>query len=248
MSDNKSEPNYQDILDKYAEDIKTSTEPSLPQAEPELDSKQEPEPLLETELTSESKLEVHPQSEIETPLTSKTELKLEPEAELPTIPETEFPLESESDSLPEFQPQSEPLNLTSPPIPEAIIPSTPPPSLPKENKFFKYLFFLSLLIFLGVLSAIAYSFINTQKPFDTSSNTPTIAPTMSPELFCEINEQEYTVGQSFAATDGCNTCICNPDLTISCTEESCEATPSVSLTPTSTTSATKTPDNFTPTP
>jgi len=252
MTDTKSEPNYQDILDKYADSIKSTEIPEPIQPEPELKSTQEPEQLLETELTPESKMEIHPTEETETsenldtPIITESEIKTESE-----------PLQSETPIIPELsdQPivQSEPPFLTAPapeiPLegglsPEAINSSESPESIapessevapPKENHFFKYLFFFSLFIFIIVLISVILSFINSQKNLNSSTATPTLplSPTDTPKTFCEINGQQYQIGESFLATDGCNKCACNADLTVVCTEMACEATPSMKLSPTS---------------
>jgi len=101
---------------------------------------------------------------------------------------------------------------------------------PKENNFFKYLFFVSLIIFLGVLAAVIYSFINTQKPLSKTDATPTVEPSLAPAVVCKINDQEYALGANFPASDGCNTCTCNSDTSISCTEKACDISPTKSAT------------------
>lgn len=187
MSDTPIEPNYQDILDKYAASLKSTETPPIPDPESQ------------------------------------------PVAEVPPAP-----------PQPELKPQSQPEVpiVTAPPIPPATPveePATPPlVSRPKENKFFKYLFFFSLIILLIVLASVVISLINSQKALENSNNAPTAAlsPTTNPRDYCLLNDQRYPVNQTFTATDGCNTCTCNADLTISCTELSCIATPSVKLTPT----------------
>ena len=256
MTDTKSGPNYQDILDKYADSMKSTAEPAPLQPEAENTPMPEPEALLNTELTPESKLEIHPQDELtlsselpnisellpETPIES--EVNLESQAEIMTQPEPENVPEPEIETniTPELSP--EPLNLTAPPSPEAITTpeaplelnsDTPNLDAPKENHFFKYLFFFSLFIFIIVLISVILSFINSQKNLNSSTATPTLplSPTDTPKTFCEINGQQYQIGESFLATDGCNKCACNADLTVVCTEMACEATPSMKLSPTS---------------
>lgn len=123
--------------------------------------------------------------------------------------------------------------VTSTPVVASTPVVTPPPvALPPKvsdpsTKFFKILFILSLLIFLAVAAAVAYNLIvqqigsnptsSTKAP---SSVTTSSIPTTSAS-FCELNDQRYQIGQSFAAADGCNTCTCLEDLTISCTELAC---------------------------
>jgi hypothetical protein len=237
MADTKTEPNYQDILDKYADSIKPAQAATL-QAQPELETTQEPEPLLEAELTPESKLKINPEPEFDTPVGS--EPQPEPILESKPEPETEFQPEIEKQPEVETQPQPElasgQLNLTAPPAPEAITtPETPielaPESSelspPKENHFFKYLFFFSLFVFIIVLVSIIFSFINSQKSLSDTNNPPTSSsPTIAPVGVCEVNGQTYTVGESFPATDGCNSCSCDENLQIVCTAMACEATTS----------------------
>jgi hypothetical protein len=158
-----------------------------------------------------------------------------PEPEIPSaIPITEVPLPP--------PPVTSPVQHLTPPSPSAASPITAPTSQPlvskpKGNNFFKFLFFISLLIFLGVCGAILFTFISTKQngvniPTPTPvSQVPT--PTISTEV-CRLNDLTYQVGQSFWAADGCNTCTCTADLTITCTQKACSATPSGSLTPTKT--------------
>jgi len=49
----------------------------------------------------------------------------------------------------------------------------------------------------------------------------------SQEYACAFDGQRYEVGESFQATDGCNTCFCGEDGQIACTEIACEATPAI---------------------
>lgn len=162
---------------------------------------------------------------------------------IPEVPKTPEKSEaSEIQETPEVpqiitpipEPTPEPIVATPPPRPEPIVVTpadSPPPEIkPKENNFFKYLFFISLIIFLGVLAAVIYSFINTQKPLSNSDATPTLQPSTAPVVMCKINDLEYVVGASFPASDSCNTCTCNPDTSISCTEKACDLTPTSSAT------------------
>ena len=152
---------------------------------------------------------------------------------------------------PEIPPQI-PLTEIPPPPPAPIsnsepVEELPPPPVfisqpPKNNNFFKILFFISLVIFLGVCGAILYTFISAN-PNSIKKTTPSAvspSPTISTNV-CRLNDQVFQVGQSFWAADNCNTCACQADLTIACTQKACVATPSVKLTPTqsATVSATK---------
>lgn len=111
---------------------------------------------------------------------------------------------------------------------------------PVSNNIFKYLFFISLLIFLGVFGGIIYSVFfsspdlsNTNVNNSVPSSSDLVsdpAPIVSQVSSCQVNDRSYPVGESFPADDGCNTCVCSEDLTISCTEKSCEASPSTKMT------------------
>lgn len=98
-------------------------------------------------------------------------------------------------------------------------------STPKTQNtpIFKYVFYVSIVIFIAVIVLIINTFISTQKPFTKQDIIPTIAPTPTLIPGCEINDQKYLVGESFPATDGCNTCSCGDDLTIVCTEVDCQS-------------------------
>jgi hypothetical protein len=118
----------------------------------------------------------------------------------------------------------------TPPVPESVILPPPPEIIPptpssSPSTFIKIIFYFSVLIFLAVVVAIANSFIKKQQPF--SVPTPTPVPTETkPTAICELNEKTYQIGETFPSTDGCNTCACQSDQLIICTEKACEATPS----------------------
>jgi hypothetical protein len=215
MTDTPQDPNYQDILDKYAASLASTKVPPIP------------EPIVSPIVSPES-------NDVGgiIPLTPpESQTQLEPVSQPEAIPE---PIVS-PEPIGEGGSISESIIPPIPPVelpPESTLPEIP--QTPKENNFFKYLFFFSLFIFIIVLVSVIISFINSQKSLTNSSTTPTIAvlPTAIPNTVCQINDQSYPVGQTFTATDGCNTCTCNSDLTISCTENTCPATPSVKLTPT----------------
>ncbi|MDP4010237.1 MAG: hypothetical protein Q8P53_04630 [Candidatus Shapirobacteria bacterium] len=115
----------------------------------------------------------------------------------------------------------------APPAPP--FPPTPnyPQKTPDSTNIFKYIFFASLIIFLAIYSFIAFTLI--KKPSTTSTTTnatlptspATPSPTSIPTQVCALNDKNYEVGESFTAADGCNTCTCSEDLSISCTEKVC---------------------------
>ncbi|MFZ2153546.1 MAG: hypothetical protein WAV41_05875 [Microgenomates group bacterium] len=136
----------------------------------------------------------------------------------------------------ELQP-TPPTSADSPPSPSQPTLTLPPETIstPPHN-FFKYFFYLSLAIFLVVFSMVVYSFVKT--PNSTIVDNPQSVPTIPAEptavvSYCQTNDKNIPVGESFPAADGCNTCSCTSDLTIVCTQKACEATPTVKSTPTS---------------
>lgn len=220
MSDTSSEPNYQDILNKYAAELSQNPpEPEAPiEPQPQTESQPQPEPAPEN-LASLPQPE--PQAQL---IESQPEAPIEPQPQVETQPEPIAP-----------PPPATPAPPVIPPSDDLYTPLTSEPATDKGNGFFKVLFFLSLFLFIGVAAAVVYSFINSQKPLSNNQNTPITgsSPTISAST-CKINEQEYIVGESFAATDGCNTCTCHPDLTISCTEKACDTSPSATIAPSKT--------------
>lgn len=202
MSDNQTETNYQDILDKYAASIQNTEEAKNTDI---------------SEIKSEMITDVNPENPI--PL-SENPVEITPVDSI--VPDSTENKDEAADAQ----------KIEAGPEPVAEIPQSLPP---KENNFFKYLFFFSLVIFIIVLVSVIFSFVNSQKDSSSNSSTvPTVAPTETANSSsCEINGENYQIGESFTATDGCNTCTCNPDMTIVCTEKTCPAsTSSVKLSPT----------------
>ncbi|MCX6727121.1 MAG: hypothetical protein NTY75_04965 [Candidatus Shapirobacteria bacterium] len=117
---------------------------------------------------------------------------------------------------------SQELAVAAPPElpPEVPLLITPPPS--KPNNFFKIIFFFSLLVFLSVLVANVYVFF-LAKPASPTAGQPTLIPNPTANVanYCALNDLRYVVDQTFPAQDGCNTCTCLTDLTISCTNNVC---------------------------
>lgn len=213
---------YQDILNQYSKELqsaKTDTE----------NTPAEPAPIATTPIppaidplataTSVTSPETTPVAPLEPALATPSE----PTPVLPTEP----PVVT---SLP-------PMPSSLPPIITGLVPVS---KLPKN--IFKYFFFVSLLVFLGIFGMIIYTVINAAANptrIVVSDKTPTAEPTSSSDTgkFCETNDKKIPAGESFPAADGCNTCTCGEDLTISCTEKDCtgkestgSASPSVSPT------------------
>jgi len=226
MSDNNQTPDYQEILDKYAADLQTPPKiiPDIPEVPETLET---PETLIPESIPAPE-----PELAISEPI-------IPPETIVPPEPIISPETINKVEAVPEIIPTVSPELPPTPPMPEFTpepqFESTLPPEInpeapKKENNFFKYLFFISLIIFLGVLIAVVLSFINSQKSQPSSTATPTssISPTSAPGSVCEINDQKYAIDETFTADDGCNTCTCNSDLTIACTEKTCDITPTKS--------------------
>lgn len=214
MTDNQANSNYQDILDKYAESISSKDNPVVPEEkikpEPELEPITPPEPILTS--------------------AEETLLKSEPPVEPETV---SGPPQIEAPPVIEAITSSEVTNSIIPPASQIELPPESPEFTPKkQNHFFKYLFFFSLIIFIIVLVLVIISFLNSQKPTSSSRELPknNISPTSLPPAFCEINDQKHAVGSTFPADDSCNTCTCGQDLTITCTTQTCNITPTKSAT------------------
>lgn len=110
---------------------------------------------------------------------------------------------------------------------------------PTTNNIFKIIFIFSLIIFILTASAFAFVYYKSQKNSPVIDNSPsTISSTPTPSGTCFLNDKTYHVGESFASADGCNTCSCQSQDMIVCTEKAC-----LSTTP-ATNSATKTPSTF----
>jgi len=115
--------------------------------------------------------------------------------------------------------------------PEIALSSPPKPA----GNFFKYFFFFSVFIFLTVVAALVYSILSSQQIINNKISPAAIpaAPTSAvsnqtntpAEGVCQLNDKTYGIGNSFAAADGCNTCSCQSDLTIKCSENECPSQP-----------------------
>ncbi len=230
MTDTNTDPNYQDILNKYSKDLADNPDSEIPQNPPE------PETATLTEVESAPVEE-----------TVDTTIANHPEDTLAEIPQA--PSASETPE-PEPQPQAETQPVVNNPVIDTEIPSeniTPPVEEPKSNNFFKYLFLFALIAFIIVLVLVLRSFLNSQSSSsspDDVGTIPSVTPMVSQQAdnYCVFNDQRFTIGQQFVANDGCNNCVCGEDLQINCTTLTCPATQSsTQLSPTSATTATSSP-------
>ena len=90
---------------------------------------------------------------------------------------------------------------------------------PPQNNLLKIIFIFLLTVFILVTTAFAYFNIQNNKK---NSSTKKITSTGS----CSKDSKTYKIGESFIATDGCNTCTCESQNNISCTENECLEAPS----------------------
>lgn len=232
MDDNKNQnqPNqtaadYQKILDEYAASIKPESAPDSP--------------ILEEEK-----------------IIKLDEVKDNLQLESPIHPSLAANLETEDDYQKPF---------SIPPIPPQEIVKTPEEikaevdkiladDSPKSSKlnFIKILFIISLIIFLGIVGVIVYTLLQNSSTSDqkTDSNqSSTITPTsVVSDGSCELDDNVYQIGESFASADGCNTCTCKSAEVITCTQKTCTATPTSKTTITPTKSVTVSPTKTTVTP
>lgn len=271
MTDTPQSPNYQDILTKYADSLKSTEIPPIPNEESKMDPKiqlesvpepekvesaplvtptmLEPDPGAELEpeiepvsavmMEADSKTEVIPSSDLSTPMPEVKDQYIAPPTEPtePIEPEPKMDFPSEVTQIPESDITTEAPII--PPPPPVGYPNIAPDFVPpKENHFFKYLFFFSLVVFIVVAGLVVVSFLDSQKTLTESKNTPTsVPPTGVDVVGCEINGKKYSFGESFKADDGCNTCSCGEDKQIACTLMACESSTSASPTKSATTSA-----------
>lgn len=228
--------NYQDILNEYAASVKPESEIDSSSINPSIKAPETKEFLKEINATP-IKSPVHPslidnlnteEKKIEEPF-NVTENIPQPPENLQNLDQNK----SQENELPKDPEQiKQEINR--------ILADEPP----KNNPFFKTLFFLSLLLFFGVAAAIAYFVLINPNPKDVNVKTlttPTITPTET-NVICELNGFNYKQGDSFPSADGCNTCTCVSTDNIVCTEKACA---DVSITP-ATSSSIKT--TLTPTP
>lgn len=230
---------YDEVLNQYSQSKPEETVPesksnswteNLPKTEPEIKTESIPETPIETTPI----VEPTPQPEITPEPENETFLKPQPEIEV--TPEPEF-LNKTPDQI--KQEISQILDDTSVDSTSTII----PPVKPKIN-IFQIIFVLSIVMFLIVVSVVAFTYFKSQKnsfTIDDQSSTISDTPTPVSSTTCTLNDKIYKVGESFPSADGCNTCSCSENGSIACTEKACESTSSASKSATPTiTSSTKT--------
>ncbi|MFA6602767.1 MAG: hypothetical protein WCT01_03095 [Candidatus Shapirobacteria bacterium] len=214
---------YQQLLDQYSQNINNPPTPEtspLPDTPPTL-------PLLDV---SNKEID-EPVPDIIEPL---KEVKSYDLKETPNSP----PVELEDQNISTHESQKTSLSLPSQTSEPTSLPSLGTSySVPLAAPFniFKLTFIISLFIFLSVFGFLGYKVFKGDTQFNLSFNqnpkspVPTsVVPTTEVLLgTCFLNDQQYKIGETFPASDGCNTCKCESDTSINCSEEICQEEVSV---------------------
>lgn len=196
-------------------------------------------------LTQYAKQSAQSDSSLNTsPATLDTLNKIESDNLPPPVPLTEIPdmdfkeTKVEANTTPprsiKYDPPQKKLpdsSVSPPPQNTESLGSFSVPLAPAFN-IFKFTFILSLLSFFGVFGYLAYKVYRGDIQYNLAFNQPTPVPTTitnnpTPidQSTCFLNDQVLSVGETFTASDGCNTCTCSVDTTIVCTEDSCTEGP-----------------------
>lgn len=186
-------------------------------------------PASETELPS-SQPEPQPESQ--------------PEPEIKeTVPVGDYQNEYQ-DVLDQYKTSQETTEMT--PENETLTPSTSTITdsdifpKPPQNNLFKIIFIISLIIFVLTSTVLAFTYFKNQNSSLTTNNQSStvnnLAPTVSPDT-CFLNDKTYQAGETFTATDGCNTCTCVSQNNISCTDKECSSSKSATISTTTNNSA-----------
>lgn len=192
-----------------------------------------------------------PTSETELP-PSQPETPPQPEPEIEeTAPPSDYQNEYQdvlnqyaaNQETTEMTPENETLPPPAPTITDSDIFPKPP-----QNNLFKIIFIISLIIFVLTATVLAFVYFKNQNSSPTTNSQPSTinnpTPTTTSDT-CFLNDKTYQAGETFTATDGCNTCTCVSQNNISCTDKECPSSKTATesantITPTKTSSATST--------
>ncbi len=152
-----------------------------------------------------------------------------------STPTPELPPVDTLPSMPAVAPAPIRVETPMPPEPDTSTPDLPnfEPTPPSNNDtghasaLSKYFFIVSLLIFLATAAGVFYTYQQSQNLKKSLEVNPPggQTPTSAVEATCVLtDDQKYATGESFDAADGCNTCTCLENGTISCTEMACDGT------------------------
>lgn len=212
----------QDLLDQYAQQASLPSNPNTTPATPT--------PVSENKSSSlpDEMVEAMPQHAPDTEvLTTSNPNQPSPQNHNPEPPSQSPPIVNIPPNTPQSPPPS--TSVVPPPPTNPTTPSSYSVPLAPPLNFFKLTFYISLIIFLAVFGYLGYKIYLGEVTINFASNQasnvsikPTAIPT--PVLAnCFLNDQTLRQGDTFPATDGCNTCTCNSDATITCTDEACES-------------------------
>jgi hypothetical protein len=131
----------------------------------------------------------------------------------PITIETPMPVENTSSAQPEIP------EFENPPIQNED---------KKPSPITKYFFIISLLIFLATAFGVGYTFFRSQglkKSLEVNPPGGHQSSEVESNATCVLtDDQKYSANETFAAADGCNTCTCLENGTITCTENTCDGT------------------------
>jgi hypothetical protein len=221
---------YQQILDEYSQQL-DSTEKSKDLTQHEIP----PQNGGQIKPTNNSS---HPTSVPDTDLVTSSQDTNTPDLPIVSVPQTHQeikktlskPIETpkkkttDDDNMPQIEQESQPL------------------SKPTKKKFdlFKYLFYISVIIFLVLVGLLAKDYLTLQNldklsPSLIQSPSPTASSPQNETTSlsdCVLNEISYQIGDTVPSQDKCNTCVCQQTESgpqIVCTEAECqEAVPASS--------------------
>ena len=134
------------------------------------------------------------------------------------------------------QPQSSPSSQLPPsPSPTTSIPVTPTQTsinTDKKFSFFKYLFYLTTIIFVIVLVLLLKDYLRLMSlTSKINSNQAKVEPIVnSDQSTCLYQEQTFQLGEVFIGDDGCSQCTCQATETsnqVVCNSDNCANQPSV---------------------
>jgi len=250
-SNNQNQPNenndYQGVLDQAAASVK-------PEPEPELEKEKNADPQAFIKEVNSPQLEspIHPSLsanlEEEPVITPPVIPEVPPTPTIPTPTPTPTPV-TPSPAPEEFKTPEEIKAEVNKILADDTSSANPVPPVKSGPNFFKIFFVFSLLAFLAIGGILIYSLFFTPNS-QTASNKSTVnpTPTVSNGVFCDLNNKRYSQGESFPSADGCNTCSCESQDVITCTEKACAPTPvstkSATLTPTKSATSSSIPKDW----
>lgn len=216
-----------DLLDKYSDEANKEN------------LSIQPEPVLESGFESQI-----PPTVEEKPLINEEEKSLESgfDHQIPPVNNNEMVI----DPIPPMETNNQEVSFSQEKNEEPVIPESETVKPKNKMNIFKFLFFVSLFLFLAVLAMIALVFVNNNNQVSNNNNIVSTVISPTPEITpiptsvpatassCLVNGKQYAARETFASEDGCNTCACTSDFQVVCTEKACISTNSATKKPTPT--------------